>query len=102
MRHTLRHRRQPGEQLLPVFGTKINMTGLGAPGAHRTRQFDHDRDVLDGSRDVIATQITDKAIGADPHIASFLRRGELIGGGVVELVEPPAIRQRKIDRDPRC
>jgi hypothetical protein len=46
-------------------------------------------------------EITDKAICSDPYIAPLLGRGELIGGGVVELLEPPAIWQREIDGDPR-
>jgi hypothetical protein len=86
MRHTLRHRREPGEQPFPPFGAKIDMAGLWTPGANLTRQFDLDRYFLNGSRDAVTTEITDKAIGSDPHIAPLLGRGELIGGGVVELL----------------
>jgi hypothetical protein len=102
MRHTLRHRREPGEQHFPPFGAKIGVAGLWTPGANLTRQFDLDRYFLNGSCDAVATEITDKAIGSDPHIAPLLGRGELLGGGVVELLELPAIWQREIDGDPRC
>src|SRR3979409_527560 len=43
MRHTLRHRREPGEQLFPPFSAEIDMAGLWTPGANLTRQFDLDR-----------------------------------------------------------
>jgi hypothetical protein len=102
MRRTLRHRREPGEQLFAPIGAKIDMAGLWTPGANLTHQFDLDRYVLNGGGDVVAMEIPGKAIGSDPYIAPLLGGGELIGGGVVELVEPPAIRQRKIDGDPRC
>jgi len=62
------------------------MAGLWTPGANLACQFDLDRYVLNGSRDAVATEITDKAIGSDPHIAPLLARGELIGGGVLELL----------------
>src|SRR6266851_4980641 len=48
------------------------MAGLWTPGANLTRQFDLDRYFLNGS------------------------------GDAVELLEPPAIRQREIDGDSRC
>ena len=78
------------------------MAGLWTPGANLTRQFDLDGYFLDGGRDSVTVKIADKTIGSDPHIAPLLGRRELIGGGVVELLEPPAIRQREIDGDPRC
>jgi hypothetical protein len=102
LRHTLRHRRKPGEQLFLSLGTKIDVAGLWTPGANLTRQFDLDGYFINGSRDAVAMEIAGKAIGSDPHIASLPGRAELIGGGVVDLVEPPAIRQREIDGDPRC
>jgi hypothetical protein len=102
MRHTLRHRREAGEQRFPPFGAKIGVAGLWTPGANLTRQFDLDRYFLNRSCDAVATEITDNAIGTDPHIAPLLGRGELLGGGVVELLELPAIWQREIDGDPRC
>jgi hypothetical protein len=46
-------------------------------------------------------QIADKAIGSDPNIAPLFGRGEIIGAGVAEPVELPAIWQREIDGDPR-
>jgi hypothetical protein len=101
MRHTLRHRREPGEQRFPSFSAKIKMARLWTPGANLTRQFDLDGYFVNGSRDSVAVEITDKTIGSDSHIAPLLGRGELIGGGVVDLVEPPTIRQREIDGDPR-
>ena len=73
------------------------MAGLWTPGANFTRLFDLDRYFLNGSGDAVATEITDKAIGSDPHIAPLLGRGELLGGGVVELLETRAIWQRVTD-----
>jgi hypothetical protein len=96
MRHTLRHRWEPGEQSFSPFGAKIEMAGLWTPGANLTRQFDLDRYFLNRSRDAVATEIADKAIGSDPHIAPLLGSGELIGGGVVELLEAPPIWQRRL------
>jgi hypothetical protein len=68
----LRHRREPGEQLFSPFVAKIDVAGLWTPGANLTRQFDLDRYFLNGSRDAVVTEITDKAIGCDPHIARLL------------------------------
>jgi hypothetical protein len=73
------------------------MAGLWTPGANFTRLFDLDRYFLNGSGDAVATEITDKAIGSDPHIVPLLGRGELLGGGVVELLETRAIWQRVTD-----
>ena len=72
----------------------MDMAGLWSPSAKLTRQFDLDGYFLNGSRDAVAAEIADKAIGSDSHIAPLLGRSELIGGGVVELVDPTPIRQR--------
>jgi hypothetical protein len=101
MRYTLRHRRKPGEQRFLSFSAKIEMARLWTPGANLTRQFDLDGYFLDGGRDSVTVEIADKTIGSDPNIAPLLGRRELIGCGFVDLVEPPAIRQREIDGDPR-
>ena len=78
------------------------MAGLWTPGANLTGQFDLDRYFLNGGRDAVVMEITEKAIGSDPHIAPLLGPGELIRGGIADLVEPPTIRQCEIDSDPRC
>jgi hypothetical protein len=64
----------------PARRRQIEMARLWTPGANLTRQFDFDRYFLNRSRDAIATEIADKAVGSDPHDAPLLGRGELIGG----------------------
>jgi hypothetical protein len=78
------------------------MAGLWTPGANLTGQFDLDRYLLNGGRDAVVMEITEKAIGSDSHITFLLGRGKLIGSGVIDFVEPSTIRQREIDGDPRC
>ena len=77
------------------------MAGLWTPGANFTRQFDLDGYVPNGGRNAVAMEITGKAVGADPHIALLIGCGKLIGGGVKEAIELPAIRQREVYGDPR-
>jgi hypothetical protein len=58
------HCGKPGEEFFSPFGTKIEMTGLGTPGALpsiRCRPiFPH------GCHDVVALEIADEAVRPDP------------------------------------
>ena len=94
------HRGKPGEEFFLSFGTKIEMTGLGTPGADLSRQFDVDRYLLDGCRDVVAIEIADEAVRPDPDVASRLRCVEQLWAGVEKLLEGAAIRQGNVDSDP--
>src|SRR6202048_3318079 len=94
------YRGKPGEQLFSPFVTKIEMTGLGTPGADLSRQFDIDRYLLDGCRDMVAIEIADEAVRPDPDVASRLRCVEQLRAGVEKLLKGAAIRQGNVDGDP--
>ncbi len=91
------YRGKPGEEFFSPFGTKIEMTGLGTPGADLSRQFDVDRYLLDGCRDVVAIEIADEAVRPDPDVATGLRCVEQLRPGVEKLHEGAAVRQVDVD-----
>src|ERR1700689_5344536 len=78
------------------------MTGLGAPGADLSDQFDIHRDFRDGCRDAVAIEIPDEPVSPDLNVAGRLRCAEHLRGRVEKLVEGAAIRQRDDDGDPWC
>ena len=99
-RLSVRHRGKPGKQFFAPFGTEIEMTGLGTPGGNVSRQFDVDRYLLDGCRDVVAIEIADEAVRPDPDVATGLRCVEQLRLRVEKLHEGAAVRQREVDGDP--
>src|SRR5882757_6221876 len=94
------HCGKPGKEFLSPLCTEIEMTGFGAPRGHVCSQLDVDRYLLDGRRDMIAIEIADEAVFADPDIASRLRCAEQLRPGVENLHEVAAVRQGEIDGDP--
>src|ERR1700676_3224261 len=76
------------------------MTGLRTPGTDLSRQFDVDRYLLDGCRDVVSIEIADEAVRPDSDIAGRLRCVEQLRSGVEKLLEDAAVRQRNVDGDP--
>jgi hypothetical protein len=92
---------EPSEQLLPSLRTKIEMPRLWTPGANLARQFDLHGDFLNGRRNALGMEITDKAIGSDPHIAPLLGRAEVTSGWVVDFLKPSPVIQCEINCDPR-
>src|SRR5258708_36922729 len=76
------------------------MTGFRTPSRNVSRQFDIDRYLLDGCRDVVAIEIADEAIGPDPDIATGLRCVEWLRPGVEKFLETAAVRQGKVDGHP--
>src|SRR5260370_34735820 len=76
------------------------MTGPGTPGGHVSRQFDVDRYLLDGCRDVKALEISDEAVRPDLDIAAGLRCLEQLRPGIEKLHEGAAVRQSEVDGDP--
>src|SRR3954453_21080755 len=97
---SVRHRGKPGKQLFSPFGTKIEMTGLGTPGGHVCRQFDVDRYLLDGCRDMEALEISDEVVRPDLDIAAGLRCLNQLRPGIEKLHEAAAVRQSEVDGDP--
>src|SRR6202790_1048640 len=76
------------------------MTGLRTPGTDLSRQFDVDRYLLDGCRDVVSIEIADEAVRPDSDIAGRLRCVEQLRSGVEKLLEEAAVRQRNVDGAP--
>src|SRR4030081_2132237 len=94
------YRGKPSKELFSPFGTEIEMTGPGTPGGHVSCQFDVDRNLLDGCRDVIAIEIANEAVRADPGVASRLRCVEQLRLRVEKLHKTAAVGQREIEGDP--
>src|SRR5258708_30635086 len=76
------------------------MTGLGTPSAALSRQFDVDRYLLDGCRDVVVIEIAEAAVRPDPDVATGLRCVEQLRPGVEKLLEGSAVRQGDVDGNP--
>lgn len=96
------HRRKPGEEPLLPFGAEVEMTRLGAPSADLSRQFDIDRYLLDGCRDVVAMKIADEAVRPDPDITTGLRCVEQLGSDVQSFVEDSVVGYCDVDGYPWC
>ena len=99
-RPSVGHGGKPGEELFLALGAEIKMTGFWTPRADIARQFDVDRYLLDGCRDVVAMEIVDKAVGPDADVATGLRCLEQLRRGVEKLHEGAAVRQGNVDGDP--
>src|ERR1700687_228267 len=94
------HCGKPGKEFFSPFCTKVEVTGLGTPGADLSAQFDIDRYLVDGCRDVVAIEIADEAVRPDPDVATGPRCVEELRAGVEKLLKGAAIRQGNVDGDP--
>ena len=94
------HCGKPGKEFISPFCTKTEVTGLGTPGADLSAQFDIDRYLVDGCRDVVAIEIADEAVRPDPDVATGPRCVEELRAGVEKLLKGAAIRQGNVDGDP--
>jgi hypothetical protein len=94
------HRGKPGKEFFSPFDPKIKMTRLGTPGGDLSRQFDLDRYLLDGCRDMVAIEIADEAVRPDSDVATRLRCVEQLRPGIEKLLEGSAVRQGDVDGNP--
>jgi hypothetical protein len=84
------------------FGAEVEMTRNGAPSADLSRQFDIDRYLLDGGRDVAAMKIPDEAVRPDPDITTGLRCVEQLGSDVQSSVDDSVVGYCDVDGYPWC